>query len=115
MNIWDIFTHNFLLPMCRDVPSSASNITADKDKPSLCKESDFGRVRVCVRACVHVLRCLWQPSPCPDSSEACPNRTEAKSSSQASQNRKWIVLFHRVSLGRPGAAVSHLFGFEPII
>lgn len=44
----------------------------------------------------------------PALTEACPNRTAAKSSSsQAPQNRKWTVLFHKVSLC---AVVSHLFG-----
>lgn len=49
--------------MCKAVPSSAPNITATKDKLSLCKESDCVHVRVCANKHAPMLACVASGSP----------------------------------------------------
>lgn len=90
------FMGPFLLPMCLKMFLHRLSIALPLRTSYHCVvQRGCVHVYVSTHVCVHACLC-YIASGCPRhvSAEACPNTTAAKSSSQASQNRKWIVLLY---------------------
>lgn len=106
--------HNFLFPTHQDVPSSAPNITATKDKQSFSRESDCAHVHVCLSRIASVAS--GSPLRVPALLRRSQTELQPKAPPRLHRTGSGLFCFTGSACEAPvGAAVSQLFGFEPII